>query len=96
MKLAMYLLFINLITYALYWLDKIAARRGGWRIPEMTLLMSGLAGGTPAAIIAQRRLRHKTRKGMFQFKFWVVTAIQLGVLLFAPEIFARAVHQVLG
>lgn len=96
MNLPLYLVAINLLTYVLYWQDKRAAIRGAWRIPESTLLMSGLAGGTLGAFFAQRQLRHKTRKGSFQFKFWAVTAIQIGVLVFAPEIYRDAIHKVLG
>jgi uncharacterized membrane protein YsdA (DUF1294 family) len=96
MNLIYYLLFINAVTYVLYWLDKRASMNGSWRISEYTLLMSGLAGGTLAAIAAQKRLRHKTKKGTFQFKFWAVTVIQIGVLSFQPELFAKAVHKVLG
>ncbi len=96
MNLPLYLVAINLLTYVLYWQDKRAAINGSWRISEGTLLLSGLAGGTLAAIVAQQRLRHKTRKGSFQFKFWAVTVIQVGVLIFQPEIFTKAIARVLG
>ena len=35
-----YMLFINLFTFFIMWLDKQKARRGKWRIPEITLLGS--------------------------------------------------------
>ncbi len=84
MTLALYLLLINAATFALYWLDKHSARRGGWRIPEASLLMSGLMGGTLAAFAAQRILRHKTRKTSFQVKFWLITALQCWILYAKP------------
>ncbi len=96
MNLSLYLLFINVVTYVLYWLDKRAAVNGSWRIPESTLLLTGLAGGTPAALMAQQRLRHKTKKLSFRLKFLAVTAIQVGVLMFKPEIFTQAIARVLG
>jgi uncharacterized membrane protein YsdA (DUF1294 family) len=96
MNLPLYLVAINLLTYVLYWQDKRAAINGSWRISEGTLLLSGLAGGTFGAFFAQRQLRHKNRKATFQFKFWAVTAIQIGVLVFVPEIYRDAIHKVLG
>ena len=93
MNLPLYLVAINLLTYALYWQDKRAAINGSWRISEGTLLLSGLAGGTFGAFFAQRQLRHKNRKATFQFKFWALTVIQIGLLVVQPhplpQIFAR-------
>ena len=50
--------------------DKAAAMRGGRRTPEATLHLLGLIGGWPGALLAQRILRHKTRKLSFQVPFW--------------------------
>lgn len=62
---------LNLATYATYARDKSAARQGRRRTPESTLLLLGLLGGWPAALLAQQRLRHKTAKTSFQVKFWL-------------------------
>jgi uncharacterized membrane protein YsdA (DUF1294 family) len=82
--LLLYLIAINLVTYYLYWRDKRASIERAWRVPEHVLLCAGFMGGTPAAILAQRRLRHKTRKGKFQFRFWSLTVIQFGLIVFLP------------
>ena len=57
---------INLLTFYLYWWDKYAASKGHWRTSESTLQLWGLAGGWPAAWLAQQLLRHKSRKESFQ------------------------------
>jgi uncharacterized membrane protein YsdA (DUF1294 family)/cold shock CspA family protein len=64
-------LVVSLATFAAYALDKSAARKGGWRTSESTLHLLALAGGWPGALIAQGRLRHKTRKRSFQVVFWL-------------------------
>lgn len=56
----------NLVVFFVYWYDKAAARNGGWRIRESTLLWLAAAGGSVGAILAQRLLRHKTQKEPFR------------------------------
>ena len=45
-------------------------------MPEQVLLMLALAGGSPAALIGMRLFHHKTAKGSFQQKFWLVLLVQ--------------------
>jgi uncharacterized membrane protein YsdA (DUF1294 family)/cold shock CspA family protein len=74
----------SIATYLVYWSDKAAAQRGRWRARESSLLFLGLAGGWPGAVVAQRVLRHKTRKSGFQAAFWgtvVVNSVFLGWFL---------------
>lgn len=60
----------SLAAFIAYASDKSAARQGGWRTPENTLHLLALIGGWPGALIAQNRLRHKSRKTSFQLLFW--------------------------
>lgn len=71
---------MSAVTYALYGLDKSAARRGSRRTPESTLHLLALAGGWPGALLAQRRFRHKTRKQPFRAIFWATVVANLLVL----------------
>jgi uncharacterized membrane protein YsdA (DUF1294 family) len=73
---------LNLATYIAYARDKSAARQGRRRTPENTLLLLGLLGGWPAAIVAQQRLRHKTAKASFQLRFWLTTVANLAAAAF--------------
>ena len=50
-----YLLLINIITYFTYAADKTKARQNKWRIPERTLILLALLGGSPS-----RPPRHET------------------------------------
>lgn len=71
---------INAITFFAYWIDKHAARNRQWRTKEETLHLFGLAGGWPAARLAQQVLRHKTIKPAFQTTYWLTVCLHLGGL----------------
>lgn len=75
-----WLIAINLVTGAAYLYDKVAAGSNRGRVPERVLLLLALAGGTPAAFVAMRLIRHKTAKQSFQLRFWLIVLGQ-GVLL---------------
>lgn len=73
------------IAATFYVADKFAAIKGGWRVPEKTLHMLGLAGGWPAAMVVQQFLRHKTVKAEFRATFWgtvILNCILLAVLAY--------------
>lgn len=72
--------FMSLATYAVYALDKSAARRKRRRVPERTLHLLALLGGWPGALLAQHYLRHKSGKTAFLLVFWL-TVLLNGVLL---------------
>ena len=76
----------SLITFIVYALDKSAARKGAWRTSENTLHLLSLIGGWPGALMAQQKLRHKSRKQPFRFIFWVTVLVNCGgfTWLFTP------------
>lgn len=41
-----YLVLINVITFLIYGIDKLKAKKGKWRIPEATLLILAILGGS--------------------------------------------------
>lgn len=64
-----------------YWIDKNAAIAKKWRISETILLLLGLVGGWPGAIMAQEFFRHKTRKDTFRYLFWMTVAINMAAFV---------------
>lgn len=72
-----YLMFVNVLTYLIFWIDKERAQMGLFRIPESTLHLLAILGGSPAALFACQKLRHKTRKQPFGLILVVITTIQV-------------------
>lgn len=79
--IALYVLAINAATFAAFALDKRAAERRAWRVPERRLLILAAVGGSPGALAAQGMLRHKTRKAPFRTWLWVIFGMQTAALL---------------
>ncbi len=77
MILALYL-GASLITFIVYALDKSAARKGAWRTSENTLHFLSIIGGWPGALMAQQKLRHKSRKQPFRLIFWITVLVNCG------------------
>jgi uncharacterized membrane protein YsdA (DUF1294 family) len=76
-----YLAAINAATYWAFRADKIRASRGEYRIAEKDLLLLAAAGGTPAALYAQRHLHHKTRKQPFANMLLGLATLQTCLLI---------------
>ena len=84
---------LSMITFMAYAFDKSAARRGASRVSEGTLLLFGLAGGWPGAIVAQELLRHKSKKAAFRSVFWVTVLMNCAALLWAQTEIGREIVQ---
>ena len=76
----LYLTAVSVLCFAAFAWDKFCAIRGLWRIPERTLLMLALIGGTPGAFAGQRWLRHKTQKQPFGTYLLAIAALQAAVI----------------
>jgi uncharacterized membrane protein YsdA (DUF1294 family) len=84
--LVAYLAGVNVATFVAYAYDKSVARADVvqrirfWRVPESTLHLMTLGGGTAGAFAGQRVLRHKTMKQPFRAWFWGIAALQFALL----------------
>jgi uncharacterized membrane protein YsdA (DUF1294 family) len=70
----------SVVAFVVYAVDKAAAGGDSPRTPEITLHFLGWIGGWPGAFVAQRVLRHKTRKVGFQVVFWLTVAAHCAAL----------------
>ena len=60
-----YLILMNLTGFALMGIDKQKARKKAWRIPEATLFLFALCGGSIGSIAGMYVFRHKTKHWYF-------------------------------
>ena len=72
-----YLLLINALALALMLLDKHFARTHHRRIPERTLLLIAVLGGSLGALAGMYAFHHKTKHP----KFYITLPVLLGVHL---------------
>ena len=77
-----YLLIINLIAFLLMWRDKrLAKKENVRRIPEKTLFLWALLGGSVGAIVGMYRFRHKTKHWYFVVGMPAILILQIAVII---------------
>lgn len=72
-----YLIIINILAFFLMGMDKKKAQTGAWRIPEKTLFLSAILGGSIGAIAGMQLFRHKTKHRTFVIGMPVILIVQL-------------------
>lgn len=77
-----YLLGINGVTFALYGIDKLKSKKGWWRIPEKTLLLFAIIGGSVGALCGMRLFHHKTKHKKFYLGVPIILAIQIALICY--------------
>lgn len=74
-----YYIFINIVAFVLYGMDKAKAKKHKWRIPEKTLLGIAFLGGGPGAFLGMKIFHHKTKHTLF--RILVPVAIVLHIII---------------
>lgn len=74
-----YLLLINLAAFVTFGVDKRRAKRGAWRVPEKTLFLLAILGGSVGAIAGMRTFHHKTKHWYFRFGLPAILIAQLAL-----------------
>ncbi len=68
---------MSMVTLIIMGVDKRAAAKEQWRVPEKTLHLLELCGGWPGSLIAQHLLKHKRRKLQYQIWYWLIVVAHL-------------------
>ena len=80
-----YLIVINILTFAVYGIDKWKAKQGSWRISEATLLMLAVIGGTIGALLGMQVWRHKTMHLKFKYGLPLILLSQIALMYLISE-----------
>lgn len=75
--LLIYLLIINAVGFILMLVDKIKAKKNLWRIPEATLFLTALLGGSIGSLLGMYAFRHKTKHLQFTLGMPLILAAQI-------------------
>jgi len=74
-----YLLAINLVTFFVYGADKLRAKKNQWRVPEKTLFLLPLLGGSVGAVAGMKIFHHKTKHWYFRIGLPLILLAQIAL-----------------
>ncbi|MEG1847588.1 MAG: DUF1294 domain-containing protein [Lachnospiraceae bacterium] len=77
----LYFIVLNLLSFAVMGFDKWKARKHLWRIPESTLFILAIIGGSPGAIVGMYTFHHKTKHANFVYGMPAILLFQLLVIV---------------
>lgn len=75
-----YAIIINLVGFFSMFIDKRRAKKNEWRIPEKTLFLFAILGGSIGSNIGMRLFRHKTKHWYFVYGMPAILLIQIIII----------------
>lgn len=72
---------MNLIGFALMGIDKYKAKKRGFRIPEATLFIVAIIGGSIGSLIGMYTFHHKTRHRSFVYGMPFILIVQIALVI---------------
>ena len=82
-----YVIIVNLIGFLLMGIDKRKAVKHAFRIPESTLFIVALIGGSLGSLLGMYIFRHKTRHWYFVYGMPAILLLHIAailILIYAP------------
>ncbi len=79
--IVIYIFAVNVLGFALMGIDKSRAKKRGFRIPEATLFVVAIIGGSIGTIIGMFTFRHKTRHWYFLYGLPAILLIQIALVI---------------
>ncbi len=80
--LLIYIACINIAAFAAMGIDKWRAARHAWRIPEHTLFVLTIFGGSLGGTLGMFLFHHKTRHWYFRYGFPLILAIHVVLIAY--------------
>ena len=78
----LYLLIVNAAAFLLMLVDKQKAKKKLWRIPESTLLLSAVLGGSIGSLAGMYTFRHKTKHLKFTLGVPAILILQIAAAFY--------------
>lgn len=75
--IAGYFAVVNLLGFAMMGIDKRRAVKRLWRIPESTLFIIAIIGGSLGSILGMQVFRHKTKHWYFVYGMSAILLLQV-------------------
>ena len=76
-----YLIIVNILGFLFMGADKRRAKKRTWRIPESTLFILAVIGGSLGSIVGMYVFRHKTRHWYFVVGMPLILIIQVALVV---------------
>lgn len=80
-----WLIIINILTFAVFGIDKKKAIDGKFRISESALFLLSILGGSLGGFIAMHTFHHKTKKWYFKFGIPLILIAQVLLIIFIAK-----------
>lgn len=81
--LMIYLIIMNIVGAAVMAIDKRKAKKHLWRIPEKTLFLVSLLGGSLGTWIGMYRFHHKTKHWYFVLGMPLIFVVHIILIAYA-------------
>ncbi len=79
--LLVYFVSVNLIGFAFMGIDKYKAKKRAFRIPEATLFIIAIIGGSIGSLLGMYAFRHKTRHRRFTYGMPFILLVQIALII---------------
>ena len=79
--LAICLVILNLFGFIQFGVDKAKAKKGQWRIPEHSLFLTALCGGSVGCILGMQVFHHKTKHNSFKYGMPAILLLQIAAII---------------
>lgn len=79
---------LNLLTFIIYGIDKLKAKKAKWRISEATLLLLAVIGGSIGAWLGLQVWHHKTQHKKFYIGIPLILTLQVVATVYILSLIA--------
>ena len=83
----LYIVLINILTFFIYGIDKLKAKKSKWRVPENTLIGMAIIGGSIGAWFGMKIWHHKTLHKKFKYGVPLILVAQTALCCYLLKLF---------